>query len=352
MVRPNMVVAASPGTLVAPPGSPKPAIRLISYSPEQILETTPQDPAELKAQMTPGMIHWVDVQGLGDVDTLVAVGEIFGLHRLALEDVLNMPQRPKLEEFPDHQFLVARMPVSKEHAGTEQLSLFSGESYVLTFQEQPGDSFDPIRKRLRDGRPRLREGAADYLVYAIVDAIVDSYFPVLQTLGEELDEIEEEVLQNPERSHSEHLNELKRDLVSLRRYIWPLREVVNGLLKEDNPLVTDSTRLYLRDCLDHAMHASDLVESYREISTGLMDLYLSMMSQRMNEVMKVLTIIATLFIPLSFIAGLYGMNFDPSTSRWNMPELAWPFGYPFALSVMALCAGAMLAYFWRKGWFR
>jgi magnesium transporter len=244
------------------------------------------------------------------------------------------------------------MPVSRESARTEQMSLFFGKDYVLTIQEQYGDFFDPIRERVRSGRPRLRQGGTDYLVYALLDALVDSYFPVLQFLGQQLDEIEEEIHDNPDKSHSQRLNELKRDLVSLRRYVWPLREVVDAMIHEDNELVTDETRLYLRDCLDHAVHAYDLIESYREIANGLMDLYLSIMSQRMNEVMKVLTIIATLFIPLSFIAGLYGMNFDTSASRWNMPELSWPFGYPLVLAIMGLCGGGMLFYFWRKGWFR
>ncbi len=244
------------------------------------------------------------------------------------------------------------MPVSREALETEQISVFLGEGYVLTVQERPGDCFDGIRERIRQGRPRIRNRGCDYLAYAIMDAIVDSFFPLLEIAGSRLDELELLILREPQKEHITGLYDLKRSLISLRRYLVPLRELITVLVREDLVFFSDQTRVYLRDCYDHARQAVDLVESYRDVAGGLMDLYLSLMSQRMNEVMKVLTIIATLFIPLSFIAGLYGMNFDPGVSRWNMPELGWPFGYAFAWGLMLSVAGGMLVYFWRKGWFR
>jgi magnesium transporter len=310
------------------------------------------DLSRLQALAQAHPILWVNVVGLGTVETLTRLGEGFGLHRLALEDVLNVPQRPKLDDYGEHQFIVARMPVAKEHLETEQLSIFLGRSFVLTVQERPGDCFDGIRRRLREERPRIRGGGPDYLVYSILDALVDSYFPLLEHVGETLDELEARIQEAPEKHHVERLHSLKRDLVSLRRYLWPLRELNAALLRQETAFLSEETRVYMRDCYDHSVHALDLVDSYRDIASGLMDLYLSMVSQRMNEVMKVLTIIATIFIPLSFVAGLYGMNFNPEASRWNMPELGWAFGYPLALGFMAICAGVMLLIFWKKGWFR
>ena len=352
VVRPDAVVAASPGTLRVPPGSLESRVKVIAYGPDDLVE---EDISDLSRLETLGKSHpvvWVNVSGLGTLDTLTQLGDRFALHRLALEDVLNTLQRPKLDDYGDHQFIVARMPVAHEHLETEQLSIFLGKSFVLTVEERPGDCFDGIRRRLHDGRSRMRESGPDYLAYSILDALVDSYFPLLEHVGATLEELDTEIHDNPERRHIEQLHSLKHDLVTLRRYLWPLRELTAALTRPDNTFFSEKTRIYMRDCYDHSVHALDLVDSYRDIASSLMDLYLSMMSQRMNEVMKVLTIIATIFIPLSFIAGLYGMNFNPAVSRWNMPELGWPWGYPMALGVMAFCAGGMLVFFWKKGWFR
>jgi magnesium transporter len=345
-------IAAPPGTLVSPPGSHETSVAVIAYGPDRITEEVVTDLSRLKELGTQYPVVWVNMVGLASVATLQGMGDILGLHRLGLEDVLNVPQRPKLDDFGDHQFIVARMPLATSHLETEQLSLFLGKSFVFTVQEKPGDCFDPIRKRILEGRPRFRNGGPDYLVYAILDALVDSYFPLLDHVGGTLDNLEEQIFANPDQKHLEHLHALKRDLIALRRYLWPLRELNALLIRPDQDFFSEHTKLYMRDCYDHSVHALDLVDSHRDLATGLMEFHLAMLSQRMNEVMKVLTIIATLFIPLSFIAGLYGMNFNPEVSRWNMPELSWTFGYPAALGVMILCGGLMLLFFWKKGWFR
>lgn len=353
VIRSDAVVAASPGTLTAPPGSADDgSVSVIAYGKDTLVERDIEDMAQIDELVGTAAILWINVIGLGSVETLTWLGDRFKLHRLALEDVLNVPQRPKLDDYGDHQFLVARMPIGNAGLETEQLSVFLGESFVITVQERPGDCFDGIRQRIQEGRPRIREGAPDYLVYSILDALVDSYFPLLERVGATLEELETQIHGNPQKRHLSQLHVLKHDLVTLRRYLWPLRELNATMLRPDNTFLTESTRLYMRDCYDHSIHALDFVDSYRDLASGLMDLYLSMMSQKMNEVMKVLTIIATLFMPLGFIAGLYGMNFDPSVSRWNMPELGWAYGYPAVLGIMALCAAAMCVYFWKKGWFR
>jgi magnesium transporter len=328
------------------------SISIIAYGPDKLFEVEGSDLSQLEALLESHSVVWINFVGLRNIDALTALGEQLSLHNLALEDVLNIPQRPKLDDYGSHQFIVARMPIANHRLETEQLSIFNGNSFVVTIQERPGDCFDGIRRRIHEGRPRIRGAASDYLVYSILDAIVDSYFPLLEHVGSTLEELEGEIYVHPEKRHVEQLHSLKHDLVTLRRYLWPLKELNTVLLRPDNSFLTESTRLYMRDCHDHSMHALDLVDSYRDIASGLMDLYLSMMSQRMNEVMKVLTIIATIFIPLSFVAGVYGMNFNSSVSRWNMPELGWTFGYPIALAVMAVCAGGMLLFFWKKGWFR
>jgi magnesium transporter len=269
-----------------------------------------------------------------------------------MEDVLNVTQRPKVDEYDGNHYVVARMPVTEEHLATEQLSIFLGKDFVVTFQEQPGDCLDGIRARIRSGRPRLRKGGPDYLLYTILDAVVDAYFPLLESVGQMLEDLEKDILERTEQRQIEELHALKRDLVTLRRYLTPLRDLNAHLVRPDIDLLEEKTQLYMRDCYDHSVSALSMVESYRDIASGLMELYLSMVSHRMNEVMKVLTVIATLFIPLSFIAGLYGMNFDPQVSPWNMPELGWRWGYPAVLALMAACAGGMLLYFRQKGWFR
>jgi magnesium transporter len=340
----------APGTLQIDPKAPPPALRVMAFGPDSLEERAVGSVEELPALLGRKPVLWLNVDGLGDEGTLLRLGEIFGLHRLALEDVVGQHQRAKIEPYADHLFIVARVPQPGERLETEQLSLFLGRDFLLTFQERPGDCFDPIRERLRKGGARIRSAGPDYLAYALLDAVVDSYFPVLEAYGEGLDALEDEVVERPERRAVSRIHEVKRDLLTLRRTIWPLRELLNALLRDPSPLVADETRTYLRDCYDHAIQIMDMVETYREISSSLTEAYLSSLSNRMNEVMKVLTVIATIFMPLGFLAGLYGMNFRTDVSPWNMPELGWRFGYPFCLGVMAAAAVAMLIYFRRKGW--
>jgi len=296
-------------------------------------------------------VVWIDVEGLGDAETVRVLGELLGLHRLALEDVLNVHQRPKLEQYPDYYFIVAHMVTYGEHCETEQLSLFLGKNFVLTFQEgKPGDSLEPIRERVRQKHSRIRDSGLDYLAYALLDAVVDGYFPILEQYGEQLESLEDEIVTRPSGDMVARVHAIRRNLLTLRRAIWPQRETFNALLREETSLVTNETRLHLRDCYDHTAQLIDLIETYRELGADLTDVYLSSISNRTNEIMRVLTVIATIFIPLTFIAGVYGMNFNPSASPWNMPELNWFWGYPLALTLMFTVAAVQLVLFRKRGW--
>jgi len=352
VMRSDAPIAASPGTLVVPEGCGSSTVTVMAYGPDAVVEEECRDLEGLDALSAAYPVVWVNVVGLGTLDTLTALGERFGLHRLALEDVLHVTQRPKVDEYGDHLFLTARMPVSRSELETEQLSVFLGQTFVLTFQEEAGDCFEGVRQRVRDGRPRLRRGGPGYLVYCLLDELVDAYFPLLESIGVSLEDLEDEVRTAPSRNHVHEIHRVKSELVTLRRYVVPLRDMVAALLRQDAEFFSEETRVYLRDCLDHAIRAQELIDSDRDLAAGLLELDLTLAGQRVNEVMKVLTITATVFIPLSFIAGLYGMNFDREASRWNLPELGWSLGYPFALGLMVLTAAGMLAFFWRRGWFR
>jgi magnesium transporter len=340
----------APGTLVAHPDAQPPVVTAIGYGPGELEEWTVEDPASLAEARLRWPVLWVNVDGVGHVPTLEALGDVFGLHRLALEDVMDVPQRPKAEWYDEHLFMVGRMVRLVPELDVEQVSMFLAQGYVLTFQERPGDPLDPVRKRLRLSSGRIRSDGADYLAYAILDAVVDHYFPVLESYGDRLEALEDCILAGTGRQAMARLHAVKRDLLTLRKSIWPVRDAVTGLLREPGELIGEGTQVYLRDCHDHVVQAADLVETYRELASSLTDLYLSSVSYRMNEIMKVLTIFTAIFIPLSFIAGLYGMNFDHEESPLNMPELEWYFGYPFVLALMATIAGGLLYYFWRRGW--
>ncbi|HVX12017.1 MAG TPA: magnesium/cobalt transporter CorA [Pirellulales bacterium] len=345
----GFVPGAAPGALNVEPNAAPPVLQAIAYHGDDFVEkrlAAPQDVLELLRDWP---ITWLNVAGLGNADVLNELGKIFGLHPLALEDVTHLHQRAKVEQYGEQLFIVARMPRRDEDFETEQLSLFVGKNYLLTFIEDPGDCFESVRTRLRGGGP-LREAGPGYLAYGLIDAVVDAYFPVVETFAERLDRLEDRVIARPSRRAVAEIHAAKHSLRSVRRIVWPLREAVNSLVRDPSPLIDDNTRVHLRDCYDHLVQIIDLVETYRELCSDLTDLYLSSLSNRMNEVMKVLTIIATLFMPLSFITGLYGMNFHTERSRWNMPELDWRYGYPFALGMMALTALGMLWYFWHKGW--
>lgn len=348
---PQKPPGSSPGTLVAPEMAAEPVIHIIGYDHERFREIKVDNIEDIKGLIDEEQILWVNIDGLGDAGLLEKLGEIFGLHPLALEDVLNVHHRPKVEEYPNELFIISRMANIRDNdMDIEQVSLFLGKNFVVSFQERPGDCLEPVRERLRKGGRRLRYTKADYLAYALLDAIVDGYFPVLEHYNSKLDTLEDIVIDNPDRSIIEEIHEIKRDLQVLRHSIWPLREALNKLASDDMPHIHEETRIYLRDCYDHVIQVVDILETYRERTAGLTDLYLSSLSNKMNEIMKVLTIIATIFIPLGFIAGLYGMNFDPEVSPLNMPELHWYYGYPFALGLMLAISGVLVVYFWRKGW--
>lgn len=339
-----------PGTLLADPDAPIPEIRVIAYGPDDFVEQDITDLGTIPGFLERWPVTWVNVDGLGNVEVIQRLGEIFGLHRLSIEDVVHVRQRPKVEDYESHVFIVTQMARRAARLETEQISLFLGRNFVLTFQERRGDCFDPIRERVRKGRGRVRESGAGYLAYALVDATIDTHFPILEAYGELVDELEAEVLAAPRGELIRRIHDLKIDLISLRRAIWPQRDMVNALIRDVPTLIDEQTRVHLRDCYDHTVQLLDILETYREIASGLIEVYLSGMSSRTNEIMKVLTIIATIFIPLSFVAGVYGMNFDPRVSPWNMPELAWRWGYPFALGIMAAVAAGLLLYFRRRGW--
>jgi len=341
---------SSPGTLIADPASPKPKIVVIGYGPEGGEEREIHDPHDLRQFHPRHPVTWVDVQGLGDASTIEKIGEIFGLHRLWLEDVLSTRQRPKIESHGDIRYLVVRALEGEQNPETDQISVFLGPRFVVTFQERYGDGFGELRQRIRSGNGNLRTHGPGYLTYGLLDAVVDHYFPVLERLGERLDTLEDELLESPETSALHEVHTIRRELLNLRRAAWPLREALHHLLRDHDPAFPPEMRMYLNDCYDHTVQVMDLVESYREIASGLIDVYHSSMSHRMNEVMKVLTVISTIFIPLTFVAGVYGMNFNPDAGPLSMPELRWPLGYVACLLVMTAIGLALTGWFWRKGW--
>jgi len=341
---------APPGTLIADPEAHGSSIAIIGYGADQFVEKAEATLEDIQSIKGTVPVTWINIDGLASVDLIRRLGDLFGLHGLALEDVVNVHQRPKAEEYEDHVFIVCRMVRAEPQIVTEQISIFVGRDFVLTFQERPGDCFEPIRERLRQHKGRIRQSGSDYLAYALVDAVIDADFPVLETLGEQLEYLEDAVVSQPRPELIGDVHAIKRDLLTLRRTIWPHREMVNALIRDENPLFTETTRVYLRDSYDHSIQLMDIVETYREIASGLVDVYLSSMSTKLNDIMKVLTLIATIFLPLNFIASLYGMNFNTSLSPWNMPELNWEYGYPFALGLMLFSALLLLGYFLSRGW--
>ena len=342
---------AAPGTLITPPDSKPPTLSVLAYGPSGFAEEAFCDPNRIKSFLGVWPVVWVNVDGLGDAQLISEIGERFSLHRLALEDVLNAHQRPKVEQFGTHYFMVTQEVTMNEVLESEQLSLFLGHNFVITFQERCGDQWNPIRDRIRNDRGKIRGAGADYLLYSLLDTVVDSYFPLVESFDLRLETLEDNIVVHPERTSIAQIHHIKRDLLFLRRAVWPLREAVNVLLRDNSALIHEDTRLYLRDCYDHVIRIIELTELYRELGSGLMELHLTVVSNRMNEIIKVLTIISTIFMPLSFIAGVYGMNFNTGISPLNMPELNWYWGYPFALAVMTLVALAFLLYFRRLGWF-
>lgn len=342
---------ALPGSVVTDPDAPKSVLRMMAFGPDKVEERNLSSVDEIRPYIGQWPVLWVNVDGLGDANAINALGEMFKLHKLALEDVVNVHQRAKVEPYPDNVYIVARMAeISQSRVGGDQLSMFVGKNCVVTFQERAGDCFDSVRDQIRNARGRVRASGPDFLAYLLVDAVVDHYFPLLEQFGEIIEDLEDRVVENPHRLLIARIHETKHDLLVLRRTIWPLREAVHALFREPIPFFAEETRLHLRDTYDHTVQIIDLLETYRETASSMLDIYLSALSNRMNEIMKVLTIIATIFIPLSWVAGVYGMNFRTEKSPFNMPELDWYWGYPFALFLMVAIVVAEVYFFWRKGW--
>jgi magnesium transporter len=344
----------APGTLrpLENPRTQGVRMTVIDYGPDHFEEKTVERVEDLAPYRDKESVTWINIEGLNDIPLLEALGQAFGIHPLTLEDMLNCGQRAKLEDYGGYHFIVVKSLRVDEDDGleTEQISFILSEGFVITVQEIPGDSFEAVRERLRKGKGRIRSFGPDYLAYALIDALVDEFFPVLERYGERLENLEDIVVQRATPEVLNEIHQIKRDLLMVRRIAFPEREVINALQREGTDLISDNTRVFLRDCYDHIIQVIDMVETYRDLAGGLLDVYLSSVSNRMNEIMKVLTIISTIFIPLNFIAGLYGMNFNREVSRFNMPELDWPYGYPAVLCVMLTVAVGLLLYFRRKRW--
>ncbi|MEO6696501.1 MAG: magnesium/cobalt transporter CorA [Gammaproteobacteria bacterium] len=344
-----------PGALTAPQGETgQVKIHLLEYRGEQVNTMGITDLAHLQQQLADGQpasaVTWVHVVGLGDVKILQGLQDLFKLHPLAMEDVTHLGQRPKAESYDAVTFVMLQhLAFIKNEVQTTQIALFVGKDFVLSLQPQGPDLLEPLRARIRTSRGRLRERDADYLAYAIIDMIVDAAFPVLEDFGERLDTLEREIIERPAPRIMHTIYRLRRQLLHLRRVLWPQREALSRLIHEEQGLLSDEVKVYLRDSSDHAVQAMDVVESYREMAASLLDVHISNTTNRLTDVMRVLTVIATVFMPLNFVVGVYGMNFDRS-SPWNMPELGWRFGYVMVWGVMLVIVAAMLWYFRRKRW--
>lgn len=342
-------IGLPPGTLVhiGEKSSREIRIRVLDYAPGQCTEKEIAGLDECFYFADTSGVSWIDVEGLHEVELIQRLGDCQGFNPLMLEDIVNTDQRPKLEDFGDYLYIVVKM-LSEQADGeiaVEQVSLVVGANFLISFQEGlEGDSFEPVRNRLRGGKGKIRAMGPDYLAYALIDAIVDGYFGVLERVGERIEELEEEVVAAPSSDTVRRIHHLKREMIVLRKALWPLREVIGALERRESPLISEPVTIYLRDVYDHTIQAIDAVEAYRDILGGLLDVYLSSISNRLNEIMKFLTIIGTIFLPLTFIAGLYGMNFP------NMPELHWKWGYPACLLIMLALSVGMLLYFRRKKW--
>jgi len=349
----------SPGFINIPDDALKLNIHSFMYDSDTINEKDLQNLEDIKAQLqtNPDKIHWFDIKGFGNKVFFEQLADFFGIHRLQMEDVVNVYQRPKVEDFLGHLFFISRVLKEGETGyQNDQLSIFLGSNYVITIQDKYEDILDPIRNRIRQGKGYLRKSGADYLVYSLMDVVIDNYYPILERLGDSLDELQDELITAPTRLALNKLLQKKRELILLRRTIWTERDKMNDILRTPYSEISDSTKVFYRDTYDHCIQLIDLVETYKEVTASLMDVYQSSVSNKLNQVMKVLTIISTIFIPLTFIVGVYGMNFsrvDPDTGKilkLNMPELYWPYGYLGVTIVMVLIVIVQIYYFYKKGW--
>jgi magnesium transporter len=345
----------TPGTIEIEKDAPITQLELIDFTKEKVVYLTPLNATECERYLDSDSTSWVDVSGLGSEHILKDVGRVFKLHPLVLEDVINVPQRPKIEEYNDQLLVIMQMVMNKKDDQgfwLEQVSFILGKNYLLTVQEEPNyDCFDNVRERIHKNKGTIRSQKADYLAYALWDAVIDGYFPVLEAYGERIDDLEDQVVLSPNNNTLQQIYTIKRELLALRRAIWPQRDALNSLLRDHSNLISKNVRVYLKDCYDHIVQIIDIIEIYRELASGLMDVYLSSVSNKMNEIMKFLTVVSSIFIPLTFIAGVYGMNFKTEISPLNMPELNWYWGYPFFWLLIIVLVVSLIFFFWKKGWF-
>jgi magnesium transporter len=339
----------SPGTLVhvGEKRVDKVKITVIDYDTENFYEKEVGSVEECFRFRETSTVTWINIDGIHDASVIEKLGTHFGLHPLILEDIMNTSQRPKLEDLGDSMYLVLKMiefVSGCADISIEQMSVVFGKNFVLSFQERPGDTFDPVRERIRQGKGRIRKMGPDYLAYALLDSIVDDYFVVLERLGEQVEDLEDELISNPKRETLNRIHGLKREMIFLRKSVWPLREVIARIERAESPLIKKATGIFLRDVYDHTIQVIDNIETFRDMLSGMLDMYLSSVSNRMNEVMKFLTIIGTIFIPLTFLAGVYGMNFR------FMPELEWRYGYFVLWGIMIAVGVSLLLYFRKKKW--
>jgi len=338
-----------PGTLVhiGEKKAETPKITIMDYDEARFQEKEIKTIEECFLFKDKPTVTWINIDGLHEVEILEKLGECYGLHPLVLEDILNTDQRPKMEDYGEYLYIVLRMLNYNDKSSeieSEQISLVLGPNFVFSFQEREGDTFNPIRDRIRNSKGRIRKMGADHLAYTLLDSIIDNYFIILEKLGEKIEFLEEEVITRPTPETLQTVHHLKREMIFLRKGVWPLREVISGLERGESSLIKESTRIYLRDVYDHTIQTIDTIETYRDMVSGMLDIYLSSISNRLNAVMKVLTIIATIFMPLTFLAGIYGMNFK------YMPELEWRWGYPAVWFAVVLISVSMLIYFRKKRW--
>ncbi len=346
---------AVPGQLNLSQNAAPAELAVIDYSPDELTVHNSAPTKDAAHYLEDNSVSWLDLLGLGNQQTWQELSQTFNFHRMLVEDVVNIPQRPKIEHYQDQLLMVTWMvtlPTVGEGFIKEQVSLILGRNYLLTVQEEPDhDCFQGVRDRINNGQGAIRQHGADYLAYALLDAIIDGFFPVLEYYGELIEELEDEVVTRPSKQTLTKIYQIRRDLLTLRRAIWPQRDAINQLIRDGSEFISDEVKIYLRDCYDHTVQVMDMVETYRELASGLMDVYLSSVSNKMNEIMRLLTVISSIFIPLTFIAGVYGMNFSAEKSPLNMPELSWYWGYPACLGLMGITAISLVIYFWRRGWF-
>jgi len=338
--------------------APDVTISIVDYDAENFSFTflTPHQAMDCAAFRKSPSVTWLNVSGLHKIGIIEKICNDFRIHPLVLEDILNTTQRPKVDVFDDYVFIVVKMhliAVQENFArlDLEQISFLLGANFLITFQEQKSTIFDQVCKRLADNKGRIRKMGADYLAYALIDAIIDNFFKTLEQVGEEIEALEELLITNPAPETLHKIHVLKRKMLLLRKSVWPLREVISSLQRDDLAIISPSIAIYLKDLYDHTIHIIDTVETFRDVIAGMLDIYLSSLSIRMNEIMKVLTIFTAVFIPLTLIAGIFGMNFNTAKSPWNMPELNWYLGYPFALALMCCVGIGMVIYFKKKKWF-